>query len=69
MKQTTQSNPANAQNAFDIPAAAEYCGLKPPTLNMYRQKGGGPAYCKLGRKVVYLRADLDSFLASRRVVR
>ncbi|MGI6417836.1 MAG: helix-turn-helix domain-containing protein [Thermoguttaceae bacterium] len=47
--------------------AAPYCGLRPQTLCAWRSAGrGGPAYLKLGRKVVYRKSDLDAWLASRR---
>jgi excisionase family DNA binding protein len=47
--------------------AAEYLGVSVPTLEGWASKGGGPAYCKMGRRVVYLRSDLDAFIQSRRV--
>ena len=47
--------------------AAERCGLRYQTLCAWRSSGrGGPAYLKLGRKVVYRQSDLDAWLASRR---
>lgn len=42
--------------------AALYCGSKKKTFEKYRVTGGGPAYIKLGRKVVYEVADLDRWL-------
>ena len=32
-----------------------------PSLSTYRCRGGGPAYCKAGRSVLYARADLDAW--------
>lgn len=49
-----------------VKQAAEYVGLSTATLNMARVKGSGPAFLKLGQRVVYLKADLDSWLASCR---
>lgn len=47
--------------------AAILTGLSASTLNKLRVSGGGPAYIKLGRSVLYARADLDCWLeASRR---
>lgn len=48
------------------PAAATYLGLGRSTLEKKRLTGDGPPYAKAGRIVVYARADLDAWLASRR---
>ena len=50
-----------------IPAseAARLVGLSESTLAKLRLNGNGPAYCKLGRRVVYRPADLDAWLQSR----
>lgn len=48
------------------PEAAEYLGISASTLAKLRVYGGGPAFLKLGRKVLYERADLDSWLAERK---
>jgi hypothetical protein len=47
--------------------AAVFTGLAVSTLAKLRCLGGGPAYLKLGRKVVYRRADLADWLGARRV--
>ncbi len=52
--------------ALSTPWAAEYLGLSPATLEALRSRGGGPAFAKLGRRVVYRREDLDAWLAERR---
>ena len=52
--------------ALSTPWAAEYVGLSPATLEALRSRGGGPAFAKLGRRVVYRREDLDEWLAKRR---
>ncbi|WP_202838441.1 helix-turn-helix transcriptional regulator [Sinorhizobium medicae] len=46
--------------------AAEYVGLKKSTLDKLRIEGGGPAFLKLGRAVVYDISDLDEWCASGR---
>ncbi len=46
--------------------AAAYCGLSKSTLDKYRLTGDGPAFLKLGRSVVYDRADLEAWLNARR---
>jgi hypothetical protein len=48
------------------PAAAEYCGLAPATLETLRTRGGGPIFTRAGKAVVYCRADLDAWLAAGR---
>ena len=45
--------------------AAKLVGLAPSTLAKLRLTGNGPLYCKLGRRVVYRRADLEAWLQSR----
>jgi excisionase family DNA binding protein len=47
--------------------AAEYVGLKKPTMERSRFLGQGPAYCKLGGAVRYRKKDLDEWLDSRLV--
>ena len=44
------------------PQAAQYVGLANATLAKFRCLGGGPVFTKLGRTVVYTRADLDEWL-------
>ncbi len=46
--------------------AAELLNLSPRTLEKHRVNGGGPAFRKFGRRVLYSRADLDSWAADRR---
>lgn len=45
--------------------AAAYLGLSPKTLETLRTRGGGPPFLKLGRRVVYRKADLELWLAQR----
>jgi hypothetical protein len=55
------SNPITLTTA----EAATFLRLAPSTLAKLRLTGAGPAYCKLGRRVVYRAADLTSWLQSR----
>jgi len=48
------------------PEAAEYCGSSKSTLEKLRVYGGGPAYIKMGSRVVYEVAELDAWLSARR---
>jgi predicted DNA-binding transcriptional regulator AlpA len=47
-------------------SAAAYLGLSAATLAKLRCVGGSPSFLKLGRRVLYERAALDSWLAGRR---
>jgi predicted DNA-binding transcriptional regulator AlpA len=46
--------------------AAEYLGLGKPTLDKLRVTGGGPAFIKIGKRVIYDPADLDAWIAQHR---
>ena len=46
--------------------AAAYCGSSASTLAKLRLYGGGPRFLRLGRRVVYDVADLDTWLAAHR---
>jgi excisionase family DNA binding protein len=52
---------------MDTTEAAAYLGLKPATLIRWRLDRRGPTYTKIGNRVKYLRSDLDTYVASRRV--
>lgn len=49
--------------------AAEYLGLKPGTLHVWRstKHHPAPAYIKIGTRVYYLKRDLDAYIESCRV--
>lgn len=51
---------------IDADNAAKRLGLSKSTLAKMRVYGTGPAYSKLGRRVVYTVADLDAWVASKR---
>jgi excisionase family DNA binding protein len=51
---------------FSTSVAASYLGLSPSYLNKLRCTGGGPYFVKLGRRVLYRKADLDSWLEACR---
>lgn len=48
----------------DVSVAAMHAGVSTSNLNKLRCHGGGPRYYKIGRRVVYDLADIDSWLAS-----
>ena len=43
--------------------AARYLGAASKTLAMWRMRGIGPAWRKVGGRVFYFRHDLDAFIA------
>jgi predicted DNA-binding transcriptional regulator AlpA len=43
--------------------AAERLRLSTRTLERFRLTGGGPRYCKLGARVLYLQSELDAWVA------
>lgn len=51
---------------LDTPQAAEYLGLGKSTLDKLRVAGGGPAFIKIGKRVVYDPADLDAWFAAHK---
>jgi predicted DNA-binding transcriptional regulator AlpA len=52
---------------LSVPEAADYIGLSESFLNKRRVYGGGPLYIKVGRRVVYDRDHLDSWMLDRTV--
>src|SRR5262245_9342610 len=50
---------------FDRRRGGQILGIAPSTLAKLRLSGNGPLYCKLGRRVVYRRQDLEVWLESR----
>lgn len=42
--------------------AAAYLGVSKPRLEIWRCRGGGPRFSKIGRIVRYKRTDLDEFM-------
>jgi hypothetical protein len=51
---------------LDAWTAAKYVGLARQTLAAMRVRGGGPAYFKLGARIMYDRDDLDLWIDARR---
>jgi predicted DNA-binding transcriptional regulator AlpA len=64
----------NAESTMDITPrkkldtveAADYLGLGKSTLDKLRLTGGGPAFYKVGARVVYEPADLDAWIAQHK---
>jgi hypothetical protein len=47
--------------------AARYLGHAPKTLAMWRVRGIGPRFRKVGGRIFYFRRDLDAFIAGEAV--
>ena len=50
---------------FNTRQAAQEYGLSVSYLNTLRVNGGGCQYAKVGRRVLYRKADFDLWMASR----
>lgn len=48
--------------------AGKYLRCAKQTLARWRCEGGGPAYVKVGVRVLYHRRDLDAWIGKRRVL-
>ena len=57
-----------SKNTYTDTEAAEYIGVSRNTLRGWRVEKHGPAYHKAGKSVVYLRKDLDDWLARQKVL-
>lgn len=45
--------------------AAEYLGISPRTLERWRHQSMGPAYVRIGRRVMYIRGLLLDYVWSQ----
>jgi predicted DNA-binding transcriptional regulator AlpA len=45
----------------------ELTGLAMVTLDLWRRQGRGPAFIKIGRRVMYRRADIETWLDQHRL--
>ena len=52
---------------FDHKGAADYLGIAVQTLYNWRGKRLGPDYVLMGRKIIYLKSDLDKFIESNKI--
>lgn len=59
--------PQTLRPVLDTAGAAEYLGIHPRTLDNWRSQGKGPSYVRVGRRIVYRLAALESFLDARTV--
>jgi len=47
--------------------ASEFLGLKPQTLRNWRCLRRGPAYSRLGRRIIYALQDLENYRKKNRI--
>lgn len=55
------------QDIDDQEGTAAYLGVPARTLEDWRYKGRGPAFCRVGKHVRYRREDVEAWLESQRV--
>ena len=60
-------NSVSAVRKIPVVEAAAFLGVSKSWLDKKRVDGGGPAYLKIGRRVVYDLNDLEEFGASKRL--
>lgn len=61
------STPAIQQGCIAPPAAAMYLALSKRTLEVYRRRGEGPPYARVGRRIIYRLPDLDKWVEQKLV--
>lgn len=61
----TAENPDDDDVLIDGRQLAEWLGLSPRTLEIWRWRGGGPAYVKIGKAVRYRKGTVRQWMASR----
>lgn len=63
-----RATPVETQRAaLPTSEAAHYIGLSYGTLKKWRVTGDGPAYVRIGSRIVYLIEDLDTWLYAHRI--
>ena len=55
-----------ASDVYNTREAATRYGLNPETFVKMRMAGNGPAFHKIGRRVIYSKADLDTWFDAQR---
>ena len=57
----------NPPELVDEGRAAEFLGMRPQTLGLWRHKATGPTYIKVGNAVRYRMSDLAEYLEQQTV--
>ncbi len=55
------------ENMLRTPAAAEFLGVRPNTLEIWRHHKRGPKFYRVGRCIVYDLEDLEAFVRANGV--
>ncbi len=66
MSDHTEGAAAPPPAVLNTPDAARYVGMSAAWLKWKRGVGGGPAYCRIGSRILYRVADLDAYLLAHR---
>ena len=67
MTKPNQSFPSLETSALlDTNAAAAYLRVSKSFLDKKRVSGGGPAFCKVGRRVRYRSSDLNAWIEAHK---
>jgi hypothetical protein len=64
----SMQNTSNQKQWLSPKEASLVYGIGFSTFAKWRLQGAGPAYTKLGSKILYNRDDIDAFLKSKRAV-
>lgn len=56
---------STVEPVFDTAAAAPLLGVRKGTLEVWRVRGTGPRFLKVGSRVLYRLRDINEFLDSR----
>jgi predicted DNA-binding transcriptional regulator AlpA len=62
LRKITTHAPEVVDRLLDKSEAAAILGVKPSTMSAWISRAKGPRYCKIGSKVYYRRAWLESFV-------
>jgi len=57
----------NHTAGYTTPEAAAYLRTSPRTMMRWRNQRVGPAWTKIGGRIIYQQKDLDAYLEARRV--
>lgn len=63
---TTEHIDRGGDEVLDLSQAARAMGMAESTLRYWRHLGVGPKSFKIGRRVKYMRSDLDAFIEQSR---
>jgi predicted DNA-binding transcriptional regulator AlpA len=62
----TEPTDRGGDEVLDLPQVARAIGTAESTLRYWRHLGTGPKSFKIGRRVKYMRSDVDAFIEQSR---